>query len=356
MSFMGGPGHTDRMPADMDSAVVAAKAGDETAFTALAERHRRELQIHCYRMLGSLEDSEDLVQETFLRAWRGRARFTSHGRASFRAWLFRIATNACLDALERRPRRLLPSQLGPPSDPTAPPLPAADLPWLQPYPDHLIAPGEEEPDAVLVSRETIEIAFLAAIQLLSPRQRAALIARDVLGWSAKETAALLEASVASANSLLQRARATMKEHLPARRVDWVTAAGTAQEREVVRRFMAAFDRSDLAAVAELLREDARGTMPPYPMWHDGRDAITTAMAFGFDPTSPGYMGRWRSKPTGANLMPAVAFYLQSPGETEYRAFGIDVLRIEDGKIAEITAFVGDRWFARFGLPPLLPAQ
>jgi RNA polymerase sigma-70 factor, ECF subfamily len=173
-----------------ERAVVAAvNAGDQAAFAALAERHRRELQVHCYRMLGSLDDAEDLVQETFLRAWRKRQSF--EGRSPFRAWLYRIATNACLDALDGRDRRVLPQDVVPAEpDPLAPPPPSADLPWLQPYPDRLLqgaAPGDMEPDAVVVERETIELAFLAAIQHLPPRQRVTLILRDVLGWSARET-------------------------------------------------------------------------------------------------------------------------------------------------------------------------
>jgi RNA polymerase sigma-70 factor (ECF subfamily) len=338
-----------------DAAVAAAKAGDESAFAALVELHRSELQLHCYRMLGSVDDAEDLVQETFLRAWRGRSGLQSEHRPAFRAWLYRIATNACLDALQRHPRRVLPSQIGPPVDPTAPPLAPVDLPWLQPYPDHLlegIAPSDEEPEAVIVSRETVEIAFLAAIQQLSPRQRAVLIVRDVLGWSAKETAALLEASVASVNSLLQRARAAMKQHLPARRVDWAADA-SARERAVLERFMAAFDRADLAAFAELLREDARGTMPPHPGWHDGRDAIVTAVGYGFDPSSPQFLGEWRAVATGANLQPTAAFYLRRPGDSEFRAFAIDLLRIEDDKVVEITSYSGEKVFAAFGLPPTL---
>jgi RNA polymerase sigma-70 factor, ECF subfamily len=204
--------------------MLELRAGDEAAFAAQVERYRREIQIHCYRMLGSFEDSEDLVQETFLRAWRKRESF--EGRSSLRTWLYRIATNACLDALRSRPRRVLPSQLGPGADPPLPTLPPADLPWLQPYPDHLlegIAPSDDEPEAVIVARETIEIAFLAAIQVLPPRQRAVLILRDVLGWSAKEIASLLETSVAAVNSALQRARASLKRELPDRRLDWAPA-------------------------------------------------------------------------------------------------------------------------------------
>jgi RNA polymerase sigma-70 factor, ECF subfamily len=344
------------MTRDYEAAVAAAREGDQSAFGMLAERHRAELQLHCYRMVGSPEDAEDLVQETFLRAWRGRASLVAQRRASFRAWLYRIATNACLDALARRPRRVLPSQLGPPAAGDAPPRPPVDLPWLEPYPDHLlegIAPSEEEPEAVIVSRETLELTFLATLQVLSPRQRAVLIVRDVLGWSAKETAALLEATVASVNSLLQRARATMQEYLPSRRVEWTNGTASAQERAVLQRFMDAFDRTDLAAIAELLREDARATMPPYPMWHDGRDTIVTAMGYGMDPTSPAYMGDWRSVATGANLQPAVAFYLRGPGDTEFRAFAVDLLCIEGGRITEIASYSGDGVFETFRLPLVL---
>ncbi|HEX2302506.1 MAG TPA: RNA polymerase subunit sigma-70, partial [Gaiella sp.] len=184
--------------AEAEALVVAARAGDESAFAELVEGYRRELQVHCYRMLGSFEDAEDMVQETLLRAWRNRTSF--EGRSSFRAWLYRIATNACLDALKRRPPRVLPHQVAAAADPSVPPHPPADMPWLQPYPDRLlegIAAGDEGPETVLVSKETIELAFLVAIQHLGPRQRAVLILRDVLGWSAKESATLLETTVDS---------------------------------------------------------------------------------------------------------------------------------------------------------------
>src|SRR5437764_9554612 len=198
--------------------------GQALDFETLVDRHRREIQVHCYRMLGSLSDAEDLAQETFLRAWKARDRF--EGRASVRTWLYRIATNACLDVLARRPRRVLPDQLGPAGEPDGP-ISAVDLPWLAPFPDRLLdAAG---PDAAVVERETIELAYLAAVQYLPPRQRAALVLRDVLGWSAKETANVLETSVASANSALQRARATLRERLPARRADGTAGAPTAEE-------------------------------------------------------------------------------------------------------------------------------
>jgi RNA polymerase sigma-70 factor (ECF subfamily) len=332
-----------------DAVVAAATAGDEAAFAALAERYRRELQVHCYRMLGSFLDAEDLVQETLLRAWRSRAQF--QGRSSFRAWLYRIATNACLDALASNARRVLPYQVAPAADPRATSQfsPDHEIAWLQPYPDRLldeVATGDAEPDAQLVAKETIELAFLAAIQLLPPRQRAVLIVRDVLGWSAKETASLLATSVASANSALQRARATLKQHLPPRRLEWApSSAPTAEERAVLQRYMVATEQADAAALAELLAEDARSAMPPTPAWLEGRDAIMTAMAQGLDPE----FGRWRVLPTWANRQPAAACYLRRPGETRYQAFAIDVLRVEGGKVAEITAFPADL-FPAFGLP------
>jgi RNA polymerase sigma-70 factor, ECF subfamily len=343
------------MTGEEQSTIAAALAGDEAAFGALVERYRRELQVHCYRMLGSLEDSEDVLQETFLRAWRSRASFSFDGRWSFRSWLYRIATNACFDVLARNPRRVLASQLGPPSEADDPLLPPADLPWLGPYPDRLlegIASGDDQPDVAVVARETIEIAFLAAIQLLTPKQRAVLILRDVLAWSAKESAALLDTSVASVNSALQRARATLEQHLPRRRADWSPAADASrEERAVLQRFMDAFERADAAAVAEVLREDARANMPPYPMWHYGRTTIATAVAKAFDPASP-YYGDWRAVPTGANMQPAAAFYVRRRGEGQFRAFALDVLRIEDGMVADITAFPADV-FGAFGLPLVL---
>jgi RNA polymerase sigma-70 factor, ECF subfamily len=325
---------------------------DESAFAALVEPHRRELQVHCYRMLGSFEDSEDLVQETFLRAWRGREGF-SGGRSSFRAWLYRIATNACLDALRRKPRRVLPPEVVAAGDPNVAPSPPADLRWLQPYPDRLlesVAPAEDEPGTAVVARETVELAFLAAIQHLSPRQRAVLILRDVLDWSAKETASLLESSVASVNSALQRARATLGDRLPEQRTEWGPASGpSAEERELLRRYLDAHERTDADALAQLLREDARLTMPPLPSWYEGRDAIVTASRKGFDPE----FGSVRSVVAGANLQPTLAHYLRRPGESEYRPLALDVLRIEGGLVAEITSFVSPELFEAFGLPEKL---
>jgi RNA polymerase sigma-70 factor (ECF subfamily) len=325
---------------------------DESAFAALFERHRRELQVHCYRMLGSFEDSEDLVQETFLRAWRKRASFGSDGRAAFRAWLYRIATNACLDLLRSRPRRVLVAQVAA-ADPAEPPSPPVDLPWLQPFPDRLlepISPPEEEPGSVVVARETIELAFIAAIQHLPPRQRAVLILRDVLGWSAKDTGSLLNVSVGSVNSALQRARATLRDRLGERRTEWArSSAPSKQERELLRRYVDAHERADAGALAELLREDARLTMPPHPSWYAGRKAIVIASQQGFDPE----WGQLRGLVVAANRQPAVAHYLRRPGESEYRPSALDVLRVEEGRVAEITSFVFPGLFPAFGLPPTL---
>jgi RNA polymerase sigma-70 factor, ECF subfamily len=336
-----------RRQAEAQAAVAAARAGDEAAFAVLAESYRQELQVHCYRMLGSLEDAEDLVQETLLRAWRGRGSF--QGRSSLRTWLYRIATNACLDALGRRRPRVLPPQVAPAADPRVPPSPPAEGPWLQPYPDRLlegIAPPDTQPDAALVAKETIELAFLVAIQQLTPRQRAVLLLRDVLGWSAKETAMLLDASVDAVNSALRRARSTLRRHLPAHRLEWAAGSDpTQQERSLLRRYMAAHQRADAAALAALLREDVRLTMPPTPAWYDGRAAV---VAFHAQLFVARY--EWRLRVTRANRQPAVAFYTRQPGESGYRASGIDVLRIQAGLVAQIDAFLLPQLFPAFGLP------
>ncbi|RAY10793.1 RNA polymerase subunit sigma-70 [Actinomadura craniellae] len=336
---------------DGDALVAAARAGDEAAFAALAERHRGELRVHCYRMLGSLDEAEDLVQETFLRAWKNLRGF--EGRATFRAWLYRIATNACLDFLDGRARRVLPHDLAPPGDTTLGLAPRTDIPWLQPFPDRLREPAEDGPDATAIARETLELAFLAAIQHLPPRQRAVLILRDVLGWPAKQAADLLECSVASVHSASQRARATLRRHLPERRSEWAPSAEpTERERAVLRRYMEAVGRADLAAVAELLAEDVRTVMPPYPLWLRGRDAVMAALAASWDPDAPGYVGRFRMVPVQANGRPGVASYLRGPGEREYRASAIGVVRVEGDRITEITAFHDPGLFPAFGLSPV----
>jgi RNA polymerase sigma-70 factor (ECF subfamily) len=303
-------------------AVATVRAGDQAAFAALAEPHRRELQVHCYRMLGSFTDAEDMVQETLLRAWRGRETYA--GRSTFRAWLYRIATNACLDHLERHPRR--PGGNG-------------EVTWLQAFPDRLLdqaAPPDAEPDAAVVARETIELAFLVAVQHLPPRQRAVLMLRDVLGWSAAESAAVLEASAASVNSALQRARATLREHLPRQRSEWSPAGPTDEERSVLHRFMDACERTDLTALAALLREDAVFSMPPQPDVVRGRDAIIEQWAPAM--TGPTAFGTFLMVPVWLNRQPAAVAYTRGPGEAVFRSVGVDVLRVEDGVITEILAW------------------
>ena len=338
----------------MTAPAQTALPTDQPAFAAAVERHRGELQVHCYRMLGSLEESEDLVQETFLRAWRARTSFRAGEGPGLRAWLYRIATNACLDVLRGRPGRVLPSQLGPAGDPAAPPPPpTGEVPWLQPYPDRLlesIAPPEDQPEAVVVARETIELAFLAAIQHLPPRQRAVLLLREVLGWRAKDVASLLETSVVSVNSALQRARATLRARLPERRAEWTRPADpTEQERELLRRYVDAHERADVDALASLLRADALLTMPPHPTWYEGRDAIIIASRKGFDPA----FGDLRSVLAGANMQPAVAHYLRPPGMSRYSSLALDVLGVRAGQIAEIHSFVQPSLFPAFGLPRTL---
>jgi RNA polymerase sigma-70 factor, ECF subfamily len=334
-----------RDPVETGGVVAAARAGDESTFGALVERYRPELQVHCYRMLGSLEDSEDLVQETFLRAWRKRRSF--QGRSTFRAWLYGIATNACLDALQRRPRVAHPHGSG---------QPLAEIPWLQPYPDRLlegIAPREDEPEAEVVARETIELAFIAAIQLLPPKQRVALIARDVLGWSAAESASLLDVSVAAVNSALQRARATLKQRLPRRRLDWAPGSDASkEERALLKRYIDATEHPDPAAMVELLREDALFAMPPEPEWWLGGEAIVASWVEGggFDPSR---FGRFRCVLTRVNMQPAVANYVRRPGDTEFRAMLLDVLRVEEGLLAEIVTFPIEPFLDALGLPQTL---
>ena len=312
---------------------------DEAAFAGLAERHRRELHVHCYRMLASFDEAEDAVQETMLRAWRSRDSFD--GSSLVRAWLYRIATNVCLDAIRSRSRRATVTNS------------RAEVPWLQPYPDALLdeaAPTAEQPDAQVVERETIELAFLAAMQVLPPRQRAALIARDVLGWPASDTATLLETSVAATNSALQRARSTMQAHLPARRAEWSAGEPTDDERALLAGFIDAHERGDAAAAVAIAARDLRITMPPYPYVYDGIEVIGPLLERAFEDGS-----EWRLLPTRANRMPTAASYQRLPGDTEFRPFKFDVLRIVDGRIAEITTF-GPSLFPAFGLPPTLDPE
>lgn len=316
-----------RNPAELAS---AAADGDESAFAGLTALHRRELHVHCYRMLASFDDAEDAVQETFLRAWRSRSGLQG---GQHRAWLYRIATNVCLDSLRARSRQARAMRS------------YADLPWLQPYPDELLD-EIEQPEQLAVGRETIELAFLAALQALPPRQLATLLIRDVLGWPAGETAALLEMSVAAANSAVQRARTIMRDHLPAERSDWQSRQPSPAERELLDQFIAAHERLDAAAVARIASAEIQVTMPPYPYYYQGIDGMLGLLERAAE------MGDWRLVPTAANRMPAAASYLRRPDDSQFRAFKLDVLRISGDQIAEITTF-GPEPFSGLGLPTLL---
>ncbi|HET8651790.1 MAG TPA: sigma-70 family RNA polymerase sigma factor [Gaiellaceae bacterium] len=331
----------------------AARAGDEEAFRRLVEPVRGELHAHCYRMLGSLQDAEDAVQEALLRAWRGLRGFD--GRSALRRWLYRIATNACLDALARRPKRVLPIDYGPPAggeveDPGEPL--AASL-WIEPYPDDLLGveDGYAAPEARYERRESVELAFVAALQHLPPRQRAVLVLREVLGFSAREVAEALETTVASVNSALQRARKAVDERLPEQSQQaTIRSLGDERVREIVQSFVDAFEQGDVDAIIDLLAEDVTFEMPPYPTWYRGRPAVADSWLM---PGSP--PPRLRYLPASANGQLALATYTLEEDGSRYRPIALDVLTLRGGRIAEITAFRTPELFPRFGLPPELEA-
>ena len=329
----------------------ALRSDDREAFAALCERYRRQLHVHCYRMLGSVDDADDLVQETFMKAWQARRSF--EGRSLFRTWLYRIATNACLDAVARRPRRVMPQDVFPPVTGLVTDFPPpVDLPWLQPYPDRLLelpAAPADQPEELAVTKETMELAFIAAIQHLPPRQRAVFILRGVLGWPARETGSLLEMSVPSVNSALQRARARLRTKLPERRSEWARSTEISdEERELLRRYIEASGASDPDAFTALLRDDVRMTMPPIPIWWDGRESVAEINVWFLRE------GRFdlRAVPTVVNRQPAAAFYIREAGDSAFRLTALDVLRIEDGGIASIDVFDAQK-VPGLGLPPIL---
>ena len=329
---------------------AAAVAGERDAFSRVTGRYRRELQVHCYRMLGSIEDAEDLVQETLLRAWRRRE--TYQQRSTLRAWLYGIATNACLDALEKRSRRLLPTEVVPPADPLAPTPPASEIAWLGPYPDTLLDEVVDDsagPEELAFAQETIELAFLVAIQHLPPRQRAVLILRDLLNWSASETARMLDMTVVAANSALQRARDTLARRLPSERASWARAeVADPQEQVLLQRYVEAWERYDVDGLVELLAEDARFAMPPMTAWYAGRGAIGTFLA-----THPlsGRLPRHLRVPTRANRQPAFAIFFEGEHGAPPQPVGIEVFRIEGGLIAEVDVFLQPELVAAFAITP-----
>ncbi len=310
---------------------------------------RRELLVHCYRMLGSMPDAEDAVQDALLRAWKGASRF--EGRSSHRTWLYRITTNVCLSRLARRSARLLPVDLGPAGDPA----PGAAWPRLEgafvgPFPDVLFATPDADPGAAYETREAVELAFVVALQQLTPRQRAVLLLFDVLGFSAKETAATMKVTVASVTSALQRARRTMKHHLPdASQQQTLRALGDDQLRTLASRYADAWERGDVADILALVTDDVTFSMPPHPIWFSGRQAVAE-----FLPAGPLRL-TWRLVQTHANGQLAFGFYTRSPDGGPYVAHSLDVITVCDDRVAAITAFLeqGADDFTRFGLPATL---
>jgi RNA polymerase sigma-70 factor (ECF subfamily) len=317
-------------------------------FAVLADQFRPELLAHCYRLLGSVHDAEDQVQETLLRAWRGYGNF--EGRSSLRTWLYRIATNACLRALENRERRPLPSGIGAPGDdptlPVAPP--ASAVSWLEPFPDALLRPESADPAAVAAARSGLRLALIAALQQLPVRQRTVLILRDVLGWRAAEVAELLGVSVTAVNSALQRARGQLQQAAPP--ADDIREPGSLADRALLDRYAAAIENADVTALMELLHENATFEMPPLPVWFRGLQNIGRFLATRVL-TTPGL---FTPVPTAANGQPALAIYRRADDGTR-RAYGIQVLAVRESRVTSIVAFLDPDLFPAFGLPPELPA-
>jgi RNA polymerase sigma-70 factor (TIGR02960 family) len=332
--------------------LIRAGTGDEDAFRELTDRYRRELQLHCYRILGSAQDAEDLVQETLLAAWRGLEHF--EGRASLRSWLYRIATNRCLNALRdagRRPREAAAAPDLPPEPPE--PTRRVEPLWLEPYPDVLlerVPDGSPGPEARYEAREAIALAFVAGLQHLPPRQRAVLVLRDVLGFRAAEVADMLETSEASINSALQRARAALETRLPAGDRERAPLPRSPRERELVGRFADAFEGGDVDGIVALLTDDAWLTMPPVPLEYQGPAAIARFLS-----TVPagGALGRFRLVATRANGQPAFGFYLKDPQTPIAHASGLMVLTLQGDRVSAITAFHDTSVFPQFGLPRTL---
>jgi RNA polymerase sigma-70 factor, ECF subfamily len=331
-------------------------SGDPSEFTSLIEPYRQELHLHCYRLLGSLHDAEDLVQETLLRAWQHFDTFK--GQASLRTWLYRIATNACLDALKKRSPRTLPVAVSSAASPFLPLAPAwAESTWLEPFPNSWLAEATEDPAARYSRRESVSLAFLTALQLLLPRQRAILLLSDVLDWSASEIASLLSISVSAVNSALHRARVTLsKQYHADEQKGGEGLRADAATQALLERYLRAWETEDVDGLVALMKEDATFSMPPSPSWYRGREAIRvvlTVQAF-----APEAQNRWYFFPTGANGCPAFAVYRAARSDGPSRAFGIQIVTLEAGAsgllIADATTFLDPLLLASFGFPPELP--
>jgi RNA polymerase sigma-70 factor (ECF subfamily) len=334
----------------MTDVMEAARQGDEDAFAALVEPHRRELRALCYRMLGSVDDADDALQEILVRAWRGLPGF--EGRSSLRTWLFRIATNACLNRLERRPARTVPLDFGPAAAPGDGPGELMDEAlWLGPYPDRFLADETTGPEAAALRAESVELAFVAALQRLPARARAVLILRSVLDYSAQETADMLGISVAAANSILQRARRSVRRQVPGRsQQQTVRDLGDERVRDIVTRYAQAFETADIDGLLALMAEDATWSMPPMPAWYRGKESIAAFLA--------DYPLRhtWRHLPARANGQPALGCYAWNEREGAYLATALDVLTLEGDRIVAVVGFVTPRAVALCGLPDRLPAD
>ncbi|GAA2354506.1 sigma-70 family RNA polymerase sigma factor [Nonomuraea africana] len=329
--------------------LALARGGDAAAFDLLVAGYRRELAAHCYRMLGSPHDAEDALQESLLSAWRGLAGF--EGRSSLRTWLYRIATNACLRMSARRPRRLLSPDHGPARRDTADlGEPVTGPVWLEPWPDDVPA-DEPDPAASYLRREGVELAFVAALQHLPGTQRAVLILREVLEYSAVEVASLLDTTPASVNSALQRARKAVERRVPpvTQRAE-LAALGSDGARELVDAFVAAWERADVDAIVAMLADDARFTMPPLPAWFDGRDDVARFL------TERVFATAWRLVPVRANGQPALACYPQNPDDGRFRLGAITVLSLRSGRITELGSFLDPELHHLFGLPRELPKE
>jgi RNA polymerase sigma-70 factor (ECF subfamily) len=346
-------------PTPAPATLAAAREGDEAAFAALVEPYRGELHAHCYRMLASVHDAEDALQETLLRSWRGLSRF--EGRSSLRSWLYTIATNTCLNQIARRPKRVLPVDYGAAVDGTVVPgTPIVETVWIEPYPDELLAVEDERagPEARYEQREGIELALIAALQHLPANQRAVLILREVLGFSAKETAEALETSVASVNSAMQRARAAVEERVPEQtQQQTLRSLGDAKISALVDRYVDAWERCDVETFTQMLTKDASFTMPPLATWYQNRDGIRTWA------TIYSLCGDWKWKAirTQANGQVALAFYSLDPETGAYGAFALNVLTFRGSLISDVTAFIvrsidssgsgGSEYYERFPEQP-----
>ena len=328
--------------------VTAARGGDRAAFERLVEPYRRELKAHCYRMSGSIHDAEDLLQESLLKAWRAISGF--EGRASVRTWLYKVTTSACLDAVDARKTRALPVGFGPPTEPGTQLTPRAEALWIEPGPDELIVDSARSPEARYSARESVALAFLAALQLLPAKQRAVLVLRDVLGWQAAECAELLQITVAAVNSALQRARETLARGDRSRK-ERAAAVEDESTRSLLGKYLRAWEDADVSGLVALLHDDAVLSMPPFEAWFKGASAIGAAIGGMVLPA--GTRGLYKMVPTRANGHPAFAMYKKDESGGTFRPNALHVVEVAGGKVVEITAFLEPKLFANFGLVPVL---